>query len=162
MWIWHRKVATAIAKKLKAKKVPCFVVTGDDNLKARDLLMDAWRETTNGALIISIDVGQVGIDLSHAHHAIFVEIDWVPLRISQAEMRTFDAERPMSVDYLVLNHELDLALVAALEAKIDTGNAAGMAAAGSMFRAPSRDDEIVDDAVLIAAFQSAVQRVVDA
>lgn len=160
MWIWHRKVAAAIAKKLTVKKVPCFVVTGDDNLKARDLLMDAWRETTNGALIISIDVGQVGIDLSHAHHAIFVEIDWVPLRISQAEMRTFAPERPMSADYLVLNHELDLALVAALQAKIDTGNAAGMAAAGSMFRAPSRDDEIVDDASLIAAFQAAVQRVV--
>lgn len=156
IWVWHKTVARAIAKRLK--DVPVFVMTGDDDGAARADTIEAWNRESCGVLIATLAVGQVGIDLSHADHEVFVEVDWTPAVLSQAEMRTFSPDRPMTVEYLVLGHEIDEALMTAVLRKLERGNRLDMAAAGSSFtiEEPNSEDDANDllrelGALLLAA-----------
>lgn len=109
----------------------CFLVTGNASATLRNRVLHDWRHSPRGVLVITIAVGQVGIDLSHARHAIFAEEDWTPATMAQAEMRTFSAERPMSVSYLVADHWLDRKIVRALIEKCRNAGKLGLPAADS-------------------------------
>lgn len=151
VWVHHRNVGTAIAKKLKTD----FWVHGGQSVDERDRILTAWKASpVPAALVIGMDVGQVGIDLSRARHCIFAEIDWTPVVVSQSLMRTFDASRSMSVTFLMLNHEIDRLLLEALRSKVETGELMGVTAAGSMFRLPETD--AIADEILLAAFNAAI------
>lgn len=152
VWVWHRKVGASIVDKLMKDGIPARLVTGDVSSETqRTAIIDAWKTSSvPSVLVISIDVGQVGIDLSRAHHALFVELSWNPVELSQAAMRTFSPTRPMEITYLVLDHEIDRALVDAVITKIDRGSALGVLAAGSTFSIPLATP--VDDDVLLVEF----------
>lgn len=152
VWVWHRKVGASIVDKLMKDGIPARLVTGDVSSETqRTAIIDDWKTSlVPSVLVISIDVGQVGIDLSRAHHALFVELSWNPVELSQAAMRTFSPTRPMEITYLVLDHEIDRALVDAVITKIDRGSALGVLAAGSTFSIPLATP--VDDDVLLAEF----------
>jgi hypothetical protein len=137
VWVWHKTIARAIEKRLEGE--PVYVMTGDDTGARRADTIDLWNDTPRGVLIATLAVGQVGIDLSHADDEIFVEVDWTPAVLSQAEMRTFHPDRPMRVRYVVLEHEIDEALLAAILKKLERGGSLDIAAAGSSF------SELVDD-----------------
>jgi SNF2 family DNA or RNA helicase len=157
LWCWHTKVARAIGKKL-AKRYASYVVTGDDSEPARERLLSSWKsETEPSPLVITLACGQVGIDLSHAHHAIVVEIDWTPLVIYQAEMRTFDADRPMAITYVGLNHDVDHALIQTIQEKVSAGAMTGMPAAGADFKIPS-DEPHQSEAELLISLGQALSR----
>ena len=66
-----------------------------------------------------MSVAQVGIDLSHSHRPIFAEIDYLPLVIAQAEMRTYSPLRPMNVTYVIADHFVDRKIMAALTNKLE-------------------------------------------
>lgn len=156
VWVWHRRVGDAIAAALKAKQVPTMLVHGELSEGARVRTIDAWKTSPDPAvLVISIDVGQVGIDLSRAHHALFVELSWNPVELSQASMRTFSPDRPMEITWLMLDHEIDRALVEAVIKKVSRGDSLGVLAAGSTFRIPV--DTSADDDTLMAEFARAVR-----
>lgn len=143
VWVWHKTIARAIAKKIDPSR-PVFVMTGDDDGDKRADTVDAWTASSNGVLIATLAVGQVGIDLSHGGDVVlelFVEVDWTPAVLSQAEMRPFHPDRPMIVKYLVLDHEIDQALMAAVLMKLERGARLEMAAAGSTFDEMTPDPE---------------------
>jgi hypothetical protein len=157
IWTWHKKVAKAIGRKL-AKRFPTYAVTGDDTELVRSAAFDAWRASTTPApLILTIPVGREGIDLSRAHHAIVVELDYTPASMSQAEMRTFSPDRPMEITYLVLDHDVDQALVDLVKSKVSSGKAIGMAAAGSTFAIPTYEETRTDEELLFV-FRQAFNR----
>jgi SWI/SNF-related matrix-associated actin-dependent regulator of chromatin subfamily A-like protein 1 len=131
LWTWHKDVAQKLYKKLE-KKYAAYVVTGEEtDQDKREAALDQWRAKDPSALVINIGVGQAGIDLSHARHAIFCEIDWVPATVAQAEMRTFSPLRPMTSTYIVVDHRVDRALVEALTTKCELGDQLGVPAAES-------------------------------
>lgn len=126
IWTWHREAAEMIGKAITAS----FVIHGDIAPDARDARMNAWRMYgVPCALVATMAVAQVGIDLSYARHAIFAEIDYTPAVIEQAEMRTFAPERPMAVTFVVANHLVDQRIVRALVAKLGAANPLGVGAA---------------------------------
>jgi len=155
IWTWHKQPAHAVAAKLRKKGVPTFVVTGEDAITQRDAIIAAWKASpVPAALIITISVGQVGIDLSRAHYEIFVEVDWTPAVVSQALMRPFSADHPLGVTFIVLNHDVDLRLITELKTKIAMGDRMGFPAAGSAFQFPE-DPEMADE-TLIELFRAAL------
>ncbi len=129
IWTWHKDLADSITLKLIEKGVPTFKIHGDIPSDKRDLLIDAWRAVPNGALVATMAVAQVGIDLSHAHLATFAELDYTPLVIAQAEMRTFDATRPMSITFVVADHIVDQRMIRSLIGKLGASDPLGLGSA---------------------------------
>jgi SWI/SNF-related matrix-associated actin-dependent regulator 1 of chromatin subfamily A len=128
LWTWHRSAAKQLHKTLLARKYESFLVTGDMSAEKREQTLIAWKQS-KGALVITIAVGQVGIDLSHSRLAIFAEIDFTPALVAQAEMRTFAPTRNMHVTYVVADHDIDRRIIATLKSKLDAGDRIGVPAA---------------------------------
>ena len=128
VWAWHRDVADKIAGGIAKKNHIAYCITGADDQDARDRTIEEWKNKPVGALVLTIPVGQVGIDLSHARQAIFAEVDWTPSNVAQAEMRTFSPYRPMAITYLVVDHDVDRGLVGALQAKCEVAATIGVPA----------------------------------
>jgi SWI/SNF-related matrix-associated actin-dependent regulator 1 of chromatin subfamily A len=128
LWTWHKASAQIAHDALKTTH-RSFLVTGAIAPAKRDAILDEWRRTPAAALVITIAVGQVGIDLSAARLAVFAEIDFTPALIAQAEMRTFSPLRPMNVRYIVADHPVEHALIAALTRKLDNSDSLGIPAA---------------------------------
>lgn len=118
VWAWHRQLAEKLAAKL-GEGFQSMLITGDVAPHLRERILQEWNEAPNAALVISMAVGQVGIDLSHARRAIFAEIDYTPAMIAQAEMRTFSPERAMNVSYVVADHLVDRKIILALTRKLE-------------------------------------------
>lgn len=123
IWAWHREIAKTLAERLGGR-----LVTGDTPATRREAIFDKW-EAEGGPLVLTMAVGEVGIDLSAAKVAIFAELDWTPATIAQAEMRTFAPDRPMRVMYLAADHRSDRAIVKALGKKLDLAKIFGVPAA---------------------------------
>ena len=144
VWTWHVKPAQQIVTQLEANGRKAFLLTGEIPLKKRDEIIAQWRATPNGALVCTMSVAQVGLDFSHAWQAIFVEIDWTPAIIAQAEMRTYDSTRGMDILYLIVDHVIEQRILLALIKKLGASSPLGVSAA---------DDAI---SVLSFAFQGPV------
>lgn len=129
VWTWHRDVALRLASVLEKHGHASFVVTGDLSPEERDLALARWRSADQAALVITLAVGQVGIDLSAARHTVFAELDFTPAVVAQAEMRVFAVGRPMAATYVVVNHEIDHAILEALQKKCDMSLRLGVPAA---------------------------------
>ena len=96
----------------------------------RERRIAAWKASEEPvALIANMAVAQVGLDFSKAPVAIFVEIDWTPAIIGQAEMRTYDPTRPMDVIFIVANHLVDQRIVRVLVVKLGAADSIGVGAA---------------------------------
>lgn len=135
VWCWHTDVAEKITAELQLRGQRVFLVHGGTSRYRskktgevkREAILDAWRADPAGILVTTISVGQVGIDLSHASRAVFVELDFTPATISQAEMRTFSPEREMEIVYVAVRHQVDEAIVEALKSKFDWSSIMGVA-----------------------------------
>lgn len=123
IWVWHRELA-----KLLARETGGYCVTGETPATRREDTIDKW-ERDGGALVITMSVGEVGIDLSAATVAIFAELDWTPATIAQAEMRTFAPHRPMTVFYVAVDHRVERAITKALGKKLNASKILGVPAA---------------------------------
>jgi SNF2 family DNA or RNA helicase len=132
IWTWHVELAKKIAEELGER---AFLLTGDVSGAKRDIAIAAWNAHPAGALVCTMAVAQVGLDFSHAHLAIFAEIDYTPAILAQAEMRTYAPTRPMNITYVVANHLIDQRIVFALTRKLDAANPLGVGAANDAISA---------------------------
>lgn len=126
IWTWHTQLADQIAEALGDRG---FLLTGEVPVDERDERIAAWRAKPAAALVCTMAVAQVGLDFSHAHLAIFAEIDYTPAILAQAEMRTFAPTRPMNVTYVVAEHIVEQRIVLALTRKLSASNPLGVGAA---------------------------------
>ena len=139
VWVWHRDTADQLVELFTARGFESLVLSGDVPVKRRERIIEQWRQLPNAALVVTMSVAQVGIDLSHSHRPIFAEIDWTPAMISQAEMRTYDPKRAMNVTYIVADHYADRKIAEALSRKLSASEpvdlGTGESAIGSIDRA---------------------------
>lgn len=127
VWTWHVALANKIAEALGNR---AFLLTGEVTNTKRDDVMDGWKAQPAAALVCTMSVAQVGLDFSHAHLAIFAEIDYTPAILTQAEMRTYAPTRPMNVTYVVADHVIEQRIVLALTRKLSAADPLGVGAAG--------------------------------
>jgi SWI/SNF-related matrix-associated actin-dependent regulator 1 of chromatin subfamily A len=129
VWTWHRDVAYQIEDALAKAGYPGLVVTGATDADKRDAILDRWRHGKPSPLVITMSVGQVGIDLSAARQAVFAELDFTPSVVAQAEMRVFSASHPTAVTYVIIDHDVDRRILDALQTKCDAASRLGVPAA---------------------------------
>jgi SWI/SNF-related matrix-associated actin-dependent regulator 1 of chromatin subfamily A len=132
VWAWHRDVVAKTAQELQRRGYRALTMTGEDDGTVREAVVATFASEGRGnpiALVATIGVGQTAIDLSAARHCVFVEVDFTPAVISQAEMRTFSPDRPMTVCYIVAEHEIDRMLVETLSEKCALAERMGLPAA---------------------------------
>jgi SWI/SNF-related matrix-associated actin-dependent regulator 1 of chromatin subfamily A len=138
IWTWHRDVALKIEDALEKQGFPGFVITGQTKVDTRDLILNRWRTAKSAPLVITMSVGQVGIDLSAARHAVFAELDFTPSVVAQAEMRVFSPQRPSAITYIIIDHEIDRKILEALQTKCETAFRLGVPAAETAIDVLSR------------------------
>lgn len=129
VWTWHKDAANRIHKRLQEEGLESFLCHGDVTPAKRELAMIAWKASVNGVLVITIPTGMVGIDLAHAKRALFVEIDYTPALMEQAEKRTYSPMRPSYITYVVADHLIDRRMIEALSGKLSASRPLGLSAA---------------------------------
>lgn len=127
IWTWHRELAETIAGDLEDH---ALMIHGEISPTKRDDIIETWKKSeTPKALVATMAVGQVAIDLSHAPENIFAELDYIPAMIGQSEMRSFTPTRPLQIHFMVADHVIDQRIVRALVAKLGASDPLGLAAA---------------------------------
>ncbi len=103
----HRDVLDKIYAEFKDEAV---LLTGDTPVEERKDIIDHFQSDPNCKLFIaSIKAGGIGITLTASSTVIFVELDWTPAIISQAEDRChrIGQENAVLVQHLVVNGSID-------------------------------------------------------
>ena len=85
------------------------VITGDVPPADRTAIVQRFQAGELQGLAITIKAGGVGLTLTHAHHAVFVDLEWTPGLNAQAEDRVcrIGQDRGVLVTRLVADHEVD-------------------------------------------------------
>jgi hypothetical protein len=129
LWCWHNEVADKVATLAEASGVACWRLQSADSANRRDEAVAAFRACNYPAfLVANMGVGGVGLDLSCSDYAIFVELDWTPAVVQQAEMRTFHKDRPHCLVFLQSDCGIEAALIEALDVKNGFAAAVGLGA----------------------------------
>lgn len=130
VWTWHVETAREIHRLLKLGGYSVFLWTGKESQEERSAARTAATLFTPSVLVCTMSSAMVGIDFSFASRVVFVEFDYTPAIVGQAEMRTYSPvrDRPMKVVYLAAEHEMDRKLVVALVEKIELGAQVGLPA----------------------------------
>jgi SNF2 family DNA or RNA helicase len=157
VWTWHRSVAIEIEDRLSKQGYPGYVVSGETHMDLREAIFDRWRNNGPAPLVITLAVGQVGIDLSAARQEVFAELDFTPAIVAQAEMRPFTPTQPISATYVIIDHEIERKLLEALQTKCELSYRLGVPAAesavdvlASTFTGTTSRGEVLFDASALA------------
>ena len=114
----HLDVLEALHANFANKSV---LVTGQTSLRARQKALDAFQAEGSAIkyFIASTRAFGLGVTLTAASHVIFVEPDWTPALLDQAEARAhrIGQDSRVLVQYLVLENSLDEKILAAVQSK---------------------------------------------
>jgi len=89
-WVWHKENAEYLYRKLKDMDYPVDKVTGESLSKKRREVLHEWQygdHTQPRALVATIGALNAGVNLTTARVAVFIEYDYAPLMVQQAECR---------------------------------------------------------------------------
>lgn len=98
----------------------CVTITGDTPQGERQKLVDRFQSDPKAKLFLgSLMAAGVGLTLTAASHVIFIELDWVPANITQAEDRLhrIGQTNSVTVQHLVFDGSLDANMAKTLIAK---------------------------------------------
>jgi SWI/SNF-related matrix-associated actin-dependent regulator 1 of chromatin subfamily A len=119
LWAWHNEILDKLDEALDAAGgVEHQMLRSAYLVEVREHRVRTFREQPEVKILVaSMGVGGVGLDLSCSDCAIFVELDWTPAVVYQAEMRTFHKDRPHSVTYFYTDDPTESALIGVLGVK---------------------------------------------
>lgn len=88
IWCKYRESINLISRRLQEKGIKYYQIHGDVDTEERFNRMTKFNQDDSKAIIIQIQTGKVGLDLSSASIVVFFENDWDYGLRSQAEDRT--------------------------------------------------------------------------
>lgn len=95
VWVWHKDVASILEHKLLAemRQVEVVKILGSSTSKARRKVLEDWKygdpfPKVPHVLIAAIGACSTGVSFLTCGLNVFVEQDWAPLQMVQAEKRT--------------------------------------------------------------------------
>ena len=121
----HKDVVAQLADRLSS--FGAVTLTGDTPNEARQSAVERFQgDETCRVFIGSIAAAGVGLTLTRASHVIFVELDWVPANLTQAEDRCHRIGQTESVlvQHLVLDGSLDAKMARLITEKQDVADMA--------------------------------------
>lgn len=123
VWAHHHEVLAALRDAIP-EGMSAAVIDGSTTSDERARLADEFQAGRIGVLICSIIAAGFGITLTRGSDAIFVETDWTPAHISQAEDRNnrIGQVSRVTATTLIAPDTLDLQVRAVLRNKAETLN----------------------------------------
>lgn len=119
VWTHHKEVTEALAERVPSIDGAAMIIGGMSRAR-RDQLIDEFQAGHVGALICSTHAAGVAITLTRCHTMLFVETDWTPGIVVQAEdraHRTGQTADQVSIGTLVCTETLDPIVQATLHRK---------------------------------------------
>lgn len=115
----HVDVLKAVAAAMNEKEKQFGLIIGDTSQEERQQIVDDFQAGKLKGIAISIVAGGIGITLTRAANAVFLEPSLVPGLNSQAEDRChrIGQTRAVTIHYMVLDHPLDQRIQDMLEKK---------------------------------------------
>jgi SWI/SNF-related matrix-associated actin-dependent regulator 1 of chromatin subfamily A len=115
----HHDTIDKVVTGLENAKLRVSKIDGRDSMEKRQATVDAFQAGEFDALVLQIQAAGVGLTLTHSSHVIFLEMDWTPGRMAQAEDRAHRVGQGDSVlvDYLVYDDSIDAHLALTLQEK---------------------------------------------
>lgn len=85
------------------------IITGEVNQRDRQHVIDEFQSGRMKGVGLTIAAGGIGINLTKAAHALFIDKEWTPAANTQAwgRIRRIGQSRAQFVKYIVANHKLD-------------------------------------------------------
>ena len=102
----HRDVINMLAAQLPG----ALIITGSTPVPERQRIIDEFQRNPQAKVFLgNIKAAGTGITLTAAHHVVFIELDWTPGNMSQAEDRVvrIGQKNPVLIQYLVFDGSLD-------------------------------------------------------
>lgn len=118
IWTHHHEVAEAITDKLRPRGGVARLHGRMASAKRRAQL--AYFDNKARFIVVSLEAGGVGIDLSASRIAVFAELSWTPAILAQAERRTYKGteERLCAMYYIVASGTVEDRILDVLEEKV--------------------------------------------
>lgn len=164
IWAHHHEVVTAlragIAKAAKDVSVSVEVLDGSTSEVNRASIVDRFQAGKVGVLIASITAAGVGITLTRGSDMIFVETDWTPALVSQAEDRQLriGQTQPVICRTLIAQGTLDERVQKVLLTKAETLNEVMGGTEASVAVAATEDDLQGPADVVLSLMPEAMKR----
>ena len=119
IWGHHKVVVRAMAEAAAADVDGVEVIDGSTSAKDRDRIKDAFQAGKVPVLVASITAAGVGLTLTRSSDALFLETDWSPAWVQQAEDRIHRVAttRTVTITTMVAPDTLDEVIQAAHRAK---------------------------------------------
>lgn len=143
------------------------VITGDTPVERRQDIVRRFQAGGLRGVGLTIRAGGYGLTLTRASHAIFVDLDWTPAMVAQAEDRIRRIGQKASgllVTRLVSDHPLDLHVLKLLDRKIQLIKAAvdrivPVRRSGAVSSSGWRDETVEEQETRAAAIAQAEKEV---
>lgn len=118
VWTHHRSVSQAMVEAVKGVASHASIIGGTPS-DERGRIVDGFQAGHLRLLVCSISAAGVGITLTRASDALFVETDWTPALLTQAEDRIcrMGQTQPVTITTLVAPGTLDEQIQTALARK---------------------------------------------
>lgn len=144
LFTWEKKHAIELHRRLNQDGINCLLVTGDYSQQERNNAIAEAARSKQG-LVATIDSCGTGVDgLQHvASVGIFHALDYVPIKLAQAEARLHRIGQTLPVTwiYLALEQSMDAMVVDTVVEKLDQWRAVmGRDSTGAI-----RDDMVAED-----------------
>jgi len=109
VWTHHRAVSEMMAEVVPTVIGNAGVIIGGSTQEHRDRVIDGFQAGEIPVVICSIAAASTGITLNRSSDVLFVESDWTPALVSQAEDRSHrrGVKRPVLVTTLIASGTLD-------------------------------------------------------
>lgn len=121
LFTYRRDHAAYLTRTICERGVPCVCITGDIPTAKRALIVKAAQEQGQG-IVATIDSMGAGINLQGvASIGIMHALDWVPLKMAQAEARIhrMGQTQPVQWIYLAMKESMDVKVVQTVVQKLD-------------------------------------------
>jgi len=117
VWAHHREVVAAVADAVAEHGAE--VIDGSTSPAKRTSIVERFQDRRVAVLVASITAAGVGVTLTAASDVLFVEVDWTPALIAQAEDRCarIGQTRPVTVTSMVAAGTLDETVMSTLAHK---------------------------------------------
>lgn len=115
----HKDVVAKVLERMAQEGIEAVSLTGETPMQVRQDNVDRFQRDTNCRVFVgNIQAAGVGITLTAAAHVVFVELDWVPGNMTQAEDR---CHRISQKDSVLVQHLVLEGSLAARMAKVIIG-----------------------------------------
>jgi SWI/SNF-related matrix-associated actin-dependent regulator 1 of chromatin subfamily A len=124
LWCQHLDVMDICEAKTKAAGLRYRRIDGSTPAATRTKIEAEMQAGKLDLIIGQITAAGVGLTLTHADHAVFVEAQWIPTPNVQAEDRIYriGQDLPVWMHYLAAYDTLDMALQAIVQRRMDEWN----------------------------------------